>query len=183
MPMRATIEKFLPAQGEYWTNVYWLDYLTPAAALEAVRDIVTAERTVHLPAVQFTKFRVDDGVEDTEIWETETLNVAGLSTTTGEMMPLFVVARVDFSVAGGGRPSRKYLRGVLTEETVNAFMLNTGIRGVLQNYADGVIAAGGVCDVDGQGFSNGSPFAQPGMRQLRRGSKRKPVPSSGGTPV
>lgn len=175
MPMRITIEKFLPSQGEYWTNVYWADFPTPAAAIPTAEDLVTAERGIHLPAVTFTKFRIDDGTPDTEIWETQVLNLQGLASTTGEMMPLFVVARVDFTVAGGGRPSRKYLRGVLTEEVVNGFLLNAGMLTVLGSYA-AAVAAAATHDVDGQGITGGSAHPQPGMRQLRRGSKKKTTP-------
>jgi hypothetical protein len=45
----------------------------------------------------------------------------------------------------------------------------------LQAYANAIVAAG-VCDVDAQAFTAGAPFLMPGMRQLRRGSKKKVTP-------
>jgi hypothetical protein len=175
MPMRITIEKFLASVGEYWTNVYWADFATPAAAIPTADDLVTAERSVTLPAVQFTKYRIDDGTPLTEVWETKTLNLPGLSATTGDPVPLFVVARVDFSVAGGGRPSRKYLRGVLTEAVMTMVAIDSGQLAALNSYASAVVAAA-TCDVDGQGISSGSANPMPGMRQLRRGSKKSSTP-------
>src|SRR5215207_2253474 len=103
---RLTIEKMY--QGEYWTNVYWLSTDLSDSAAAAV-DILAAERAITLSPVLFTKMRIDDGVEDTDVFVTTSPNQFGLRSPGGnEMVPLFNVLRVDFA-AGVGRPSRKYM--------------------------------------------------------------------------
>jgi hypothetical protein len=175
MAVRLTVEKFHALSGEFWTNVYWLNQPTPDDALTHANDIVLAERNVTLPEVTFTKIRIDDGIENTEEWTTVVFNVPGLLTgQVGDPLPLFVVARVDFSVAGGGRPSRKYLRGVLTEGTMSFAAIASGLITALQAYANAV-AATSACDVDGQDIVSGAPHLQPAMRQLRRGSKKNNI--------
>jgi hypothetical protein len=48
------------------------------------------------------------------------------------------------------------------------------------NYAQGLVDLLGFVDVDGQEITSGSVYPFVGMRQLRRGSKRK-APTSGTT--
>lgn len=175
MPSRITIEKFSAAHAEYWTNVYWHPG-SVAEALAAAADIVIAERNVTGTFVTFTKYRADDGIRDTEQFMTVTVNAPGLLAQAGEGYPLFAVARVDFTVSGGGRPSRKFLRGVLDESKANGLTVSADILAALNSYAAAVCAAG-CCDVDGQDFVSGAAFPQVAMRQLRRGSKKSSPPS------
>lgn len=177
---RLTIEKMY--QGEYWTNVYWLagsvgDAGSPAAA------IINAERAIHLDNVLFTKARIDDGVEDTDLFATIIINAFGLREFgTNQMLPLFNVLRVDFA-AGGGRPSRKYLRGCLTESFVNFNTIETAQVTFFQtNYASVVAEVTAYQDVDAEDVTSGVVYPFVAMRQLRRASKKKTTPSSP-TPV
>lgn len=171
---RLTIEKMY--QGEYWTNVYWLagsvgDAGSPAAA------IIAAEKAVTLDSVLFTKARLDDGVQDTDVYATIIINDFGdRELATGTMVPLFNVVRVDFA-AGGGRPSRKYLRGLLTEAFVNFNTIEAAQVSFFQtNYATVVAEVTAFQDVDGDDISSGVVHPFVGMRQLRRGSKKKTIP-------
>jgi len=162
--------------NEYWTNRYFVEAPDMAEATDCAQFIVSLERAIHWNLVIFTKFRVSDNVPNTEVFNTVTLNLNGQQNLGGEPVPLFVVARVDFSVANQ-RPSRKYLRGVLHEGSFNYTNVSQAIIDFIKNsYADPLVALGCVVDEDGNAFgvAGVSPFV--GMRQLRRGSKRRENP-------
>lgn len=171
---RLTIEKMY--QGEYWTNVYWLSTDLSDSAAAAV-DILAAERAITLSPVLFTKMRIDDGVEDTDVFVTSSPNLFGLRSPGGnEMVPLFNVLRVDFA-AGVGRPSRKYMRGVLTEDDVIFNTIRaTPLATLDAAYAAVVAAVTAFVDVDGEDITSGASYPFVGMRQLRRASKKKTTP-------
>lgn len=179
MPFRITIEKEF--QGEFWTNVYHTGAATLADAITAGNEIVALERVIHLSNILFTKMRVDDGVPNTDNYQTATLNVFGTApANTGEtvMLPLFNVVRVDFTVAGG-RPSRKYLRGCMTEQHAGARNIEASyVEFVRANYAAPLESTVNYVDEDGNLIVGASVHPRVGMRQLRRGSKKKNTPSS-----
>lgn len=175
MPSRVTIEKLY--QGEYWTNVYWFSGAISAVQGASIADLIAIERSVHLSPVLITKVRIDDAVPLTDQFVTETINLFGLRTIGSEhMLPLFNVVRVDLT-AGLGRPSRKYYRGALHEGDVN---FNTIAPATVSFYNTDVAAAlaslSGFVDVDGTDITAGTTHPFVGMRQLRRGSKKKTTP-------
>jgi len=173
---RLHIEKYHALSSEYWVNRYFIDAATLADAALASNGIVDAEKPLYSPDVVITKSHVDDNVPNTSNYQTTIRNLAGTRTShAGDRLPLFVVARVDFSVAGGGRPSRKYLRGVFYEMDVSFSSIATLMLTSLNTYASSV-AASGACDPQGQDIISGAAFLSPAMRQLRRGSKKKVIP-------
>lgn len=177
MPIfRVTVEKFAPELAEYWTNRYLVTAANIAAAQAFIDPIVAAERTCLLNTFYVSKARVDDMVPNSDNYDTTSINLVGQRGGTTGAVPLFVVARVDFDVSGGGRPSRKYLRGVLDKSDVSLLQLNPGVITALNTYADAIVAVGGVCDPQGQTFIDGVPWPAAAMRQLRRGSKKKTTP-------
>lgn len=180
MPVyRCHIEKYHPDFGEYWTNVYHIFADNLTAAVPIMDAIVAAERPLYAATTMITKGRCDDGVPNTDAYRTKVYNQLGTRdvSVAGQPLPLFVTARVDFSVADGGRPCRKYLRGVVREgdsggvNIVNAANLITQ----LTAYANAIIAT---AVVDPQGFQldSGAPMTPLQMRQLRRGRKKKVTP-------
>jgi hypothetical protein len=171
---RLTIEKMY--QNEYWTNVYYLSTELGSSA-SAANAIVAAERYATLTPVLFTKYRLDDNTEDTDVYGTVPLNLFGLNTLgSGQMLALFNVLRVDFA-AGVGRPSRKYYRGMLQEAVVNFNAIDSAVVADFQTNVAGVIAAvSAYVDVDGDDITNGTVYPFVGMRQLRRGSKKTVTP-------
>lgn len=177
MPWRVTIEKYLAVAGEYWTNVYFLDSSSQAEAETAAQNLTNMERQFHAAPVLFTKWRVDDGQPNTDVYKTQPINLFG-SRDPGQvqLMPLFVVARVDISVAGGGRPSRKYYRGVLLESDVNGMTIDGSF--IINAIGTAFIGAplGDIADPDNQAAVSVSVSPITGMRQLRRGSKKKTTP-------
>ncbi len=171
------IEKsFSPSAGTtvYWTNVYHVDAASVAAAQTQAANIQAAERPIHLTAVNFTKYRVRLATTPGAAGSVTTTALLGTRAGTGTM-PLFNVFRVDFSTATG-RPSRKYLRGPLLTGDNLSGVLGAAAQTVLGTYAGTIYAIAGICDKQGQAFTGYAGSTQIGMRQLRRGSKRKIAP-------
>lgn len=177
MPMRITVEKHWPAGNLYWSNVYYSNAADPVAAVPDAGAAVAAERPLYPSWITITKARIDDNVPMSDVSHTLIYNLGGLRAgQSGDPMPAWVVARVDFQVGLSGRPSRKYLRFVLHEGDTSATELNPAMLAMLQTYANAIIDAPGIVDVDGQIFNGGAPFRGPAMRQVRRGSKKKVIP-------
>lgn len=166
------IEKKLPS-GITWSNRYILDDTGGSDLTIPAGEIVAAERAIHSNLVTFTKYRVSSMLVDDDAYIIVPLGLLGLRNTGAvELMPLFVVARVDFQVPQG-RPSRKYLRGVLHEGDVAITELTQAALDFIQNnYATVVAAVSAYVDVDGQSIQTGAAQKPVAMRQLRRGSKR-----------
>lgn len=178
MPMRLTVEK--EYQGEFWTNVYWLNVANPPAGNAAAEAVVNAERSTLDNRCIITRYRIDDAVPLTDNYHTVVLNVTGASANaTIELMPLFSVVRVDLTVAGS-RPSRKYFRGYLLESIVEGpFNISaSAITSFQTNLADALAAIPELCDVDGQDVVGAKVWPKVAMRQLRRGSKKKVTQST-----
>jgi hypothetical protein len=169
-------------QGEYWTNRYIVAAASLAEATAIGNQIVGIERTIHYTPVLFTKYRVSDGVPLTDVYQVFNVNLYGQGIgDVNSMLPLFNVVRCDFNTAGGGRPSRKYLRGCMGEGQIQFNAIDPGtLTNINTNYAQGLVDLLGFVDVDGQEITSGSVYPFVGMRQLRRGSKRK-APTSGTT--
>lgn len=178
----ADIEKMF--QGEYWTNRYCLAVADVAAGVTIAQQIVACERNITAGDVLFTRLRVSDAVKGTDNYAIHNINQFGLRPVDPSLLPLFNVLRVDFSTFGAGRPSRKYLRGVLGEGNIAFNTINaTTIEFYESNYVTPMLAIDSYVDVDNQAFSAGSIYPFVAMRQLRRASKRKkttadPVPAS-----
>ena len=172
---RLTIEKMY--QNEYWTNVYFLAGSIGDSASTAA-SILGAEMAITSDDVLFTKMRLDDNTPDTEVYASSPINLFGLyDLGASQMLPLFNVVRVDFA-AGTGRPSRKYLRGILSESDVNFNSILSGMVSTIQtNYATVLAGLAGYVDIDGDEIATGVVHPFVGMRQLRRGSKKKTTPS------
>ena len=176
MPYRLTIEKFLPTAYEYWTNVYYVDAVDFADAAQTANSVVAAERSIHLTSVIFTKYRIDDNVPNTDNFITVNLNVNGTRPVNDDPVPLWTTFRVDLP-AIAGRPSRKYYRGVLREDDVNAFgTLASQALTEFEAFCSTLGAIGALVDPDGQAILSATCAIVAAMRQLRRGSKKKLTP-------
>lgn len=174
-PFETTIEKSL--YGEFWVNRYYLDAPDLASASALAEQIYDAERTIHRAMVVFTKLSVRSTVLNDFVYQSIPLNQPGLNANpTGNMMPLFAVARVDLSVAAS-KPSRKYLRGVLSEDDVNAMdVSSTMVTFINTNYVNVIAGIAGLCDPQKADIYGGACSPKTGIRQLRRGSKKKLIP-------
>jgi hypothetical protein len=175
MPVfKIDIEKQLGA--EYWTNVYHCDVADLDAADDVALEVLDAERAIHHVTVTFTKRRVSDIVPNTDNFRTTPINLTGELNDPAALLPLFNVLRVD-AVAQTGRPGRKYLRGCLTE---GAITFDTIVPAALTTFDTGYSNAMDLitelCDEDGDPFIDWQSNPKVGMRQLRRGSKRRTQP-------
>lgn len=175
MPLfKVDIEKQLGT--EFWTNVYYVDAASLTAAHAVGAEIVVAERGIHHVSVVFTKYRTSDTVPGTDQYITEPLNVTGARGPSTPLLPLFNVVRADLGV-GIGRPSRKYLRGVLMEEDITFNNIDATPLALFDtDYANDLELIEELVDVDGQPIINVTINPQVGMRQLRRGSRRSTTP-------
>lgn len=172
MPQRITVELYMPSQAEYWTNRYFTTDAVNAAG-DTIDGLAAAYYAIGWSDIMVTKIRIDDNVENTDNYDTVTFNQFGSNAIGSEQhLPLFNVARVDFDVAGGGRPSRKYLRGLLTESGVTFTSLGSTTLTGLNSFGDAIVALGTICDPQGNLFVDAVPWPAPAMRQLRRGSKK-----------
>jgi len=158
--------------NEFWTNRYFVEAPDMAEASDCAMFIVSAERAIHWTSVEFKKVRISDTIPETEVFNTIILNLPGQQVLGGDPLPLFLVARVDFSVQNQ-RPSRKYLRGVLHEGAISYNLIASTFRDFIDtNYTDPLVALGCVVDESGNSFGASGVNPNVGGRQLRRGSKR-----------
>lgn len=164
-------------QNEYWVNRYYVEAADLVAAVVAMGAIYAIERNVHATQVTFTKINTRTAAPGDDTYNTSVLNTQGLRDLLGgDMLPLFNVARVDMQAAVG-RPSRKYLRGVLCEPDTLAFNIVAAVQSFINtNYATPLAAVAAYVDIDGQEIVSGAVKPQVGMRQLRRGSKKSSTP-------
>jgi hypothetical protein len=159
---------------EFWTNRYFIRRDTLSEAVTSANFIVEAERIFHATTVLFDRVRVSDMVPGTDEYVTSVLNSAGFQNDDGELLPLFNVLRMDLS-ATSGRPSRKYYRGVLRETHITFNDVSNGIRNTAEDAIADLLAIP-LVDIDDQDLVGATSFSKVGMRQLRRGSKRRTTP-------
>jgi hypothetical protein len=160
---------------EYWTNVYHVDRADLAAARDSGDDIVAAERAVHTGDIAFVSMRISPFPIGTGEGTVFPLSLAGQA-AAATFLPLFNVARYDMAV-GVGRPSRKYLKLPVAEaDQENGAWTGPARVRLNVEYSQRIVLVPGLCDVDGQPILTCALNPNVGMRQLRRGSKRKLLP-------
>lgn len=174
------IEKQLGS--EYWTNRYFVNSPTLAEADLAGMQIQNRERLFHRTAVTFTKRRVSDTVPNTSNFIVTPVFQPGELAKNGAFLPLFNVLRVDFSVVGSGRPSRKYYRMPLCAGDITSdFNIDSGITSAVQAHLVSLIATmdldySPIVDPDLQPWVAPAVYLAVAMRQLRRGTRRRTEP-------
>lgn len=161
--------------NEYWTNRYLTDLAVGSQEAEDLAlGLANAEKPLYFSDIRIDKIRIATITAGDNVYQAWNPNIVGSRTGTAtDRLPLFNVVRVDFG-AGLGRPSRKYLRGILTEIDVNgSTIVSSIVSGMLTTYAAAVFGAAGVVDPQGSDLDGASVFATVAMRQLRRGSRRR----------
>ncbi len=167
------IEKTL--SNEFWTNVYHVNVPDQSAAVSRAYIIVDIERAVHMTFVLFTKFRVSVYPSVGGQGFIVPVGSSGLYPIEATL-PLFNVARVDFS-NGVGRPSRKYLKLPVGETMQQDATFVTAFRTSFSTaYTMPIVDVDGLCDTQGRPLVSAALMPTVGMRQLRRGSKRRALP-------
>lgn len=162
---------------EYWTNVYYCNQPDQAGAVAAANFVAAQEQDFHLQAVQFTKFRVRPYPAGGASGTVYPLGYQGERIAT-DYLPLFNTVNVILAVAVG-RPSRKYYRCPLDVEDNNGGNLAPASLAYFNAAIGEVFAAGSpanLCDESGQPILASGVVPTIGMRQLRRGSRRRVAP-------
>lgn len=168
------IEKRLGS--EFWSNVYHVWATDLAGAQFMGNAIVAAERTFHASTVTFTRFRASSIAVGDGIYTITPVGLTGQRNPGAALLPLFNTLRFDFNAATG-RPSRKYYRGVLTENDIEGDAVNTaafvaGSNEIADLFQTDPMTAG-IIDPQQEIFTGLVvwPFVQ--MRQLRRSRRRR----------
>jgi hypothetical protein len=169
----AVITKFIGAQE--WTNTYVVEAASITAARDIGVQIAAIEIDVHQTYVEFRRLRTSTRVPGDDTYIITNLIGNGTFSTNGDALPLFNTVRVDLN-AESGRPSRKYLRGVVSEGDQNFGQLGGVVIARAQAYGAALAALDGYVDVDGQQLISATVSTQVAMRQLRRGSRRSATP-------
>lgn len=177
------IYKRLVGSDREWCNTYRFeadDLATAHAA--AIGSVLVQEQGIHLTNVSFTRVRTSDVLPDTDVFEVTPTSSNGTraAAEVGGYLPLFNTARVDISVEGGGRPSRKYYRLPFNEadqfdgQIVSTLKddLNAAVADMIANAASvGAI----LIDPDGQSWVTPACFPLVAMRQLHRKRRKATV--------
>ena len=160
--------------GEYWTNRYLIIDASLEDAVTTGTAIAEAERQVHYANVIFDKLRVSTVAIHDNVYQIVALGTTGMLTALTDYLPLWNVVRVDWNVNGGGRPSRKYLRLPVGEGNQNKGVLAPDVITFIENnYIAPIIDLGAMVDPQSASIIGGVVMPLIGMRQLRRGSKKK----------
>lgn len=159
----------------FWTNVWHVLGSDQPDALTTAGICLKIERDLHMEQVIFTSFRLSPypGPGEGTVYPVNQPGFGG----NAEYLPLFNVGRVDMTVATG-RPSRKYFKFPVAESTVANGVFSETLRNSLNvNMATNLATAEGqIVDVDGQAITLMTLNPAVGMRQLRRGSKKRTTP-------
>jgi len=174
------IFKQLSGSDREWSN----RWLVEAGDLGAVEDVVpnfaAMEKQLHLDNVTLTRARVSDTTPGTDVFSIVPIGLIGTRATgaDGDWLPIYNTVRVDISVAGGGRPSRKFYRGPILESDQQAGFLDSAIISLFDTQVNGLISflsGSGVelVDPDGQPLTTAVTQARVQERQLHRKRKKK----------
>jgi len=167
---------FIP--GRAFSNTYTIPGATLAAVLDAADSLVEYEREIHDPNFTITYVRISSQVEGDDDFATRTYNLAGVSSRSGDTLPLFNTLRLDVN-ATTGRPSRWHYRGLHEGEVAN----NEVALSTRELYQDAYAALRTALNVgefvlvqpDGNGLaSEGTAALQVKLRKLHR-RRRKAV--------
>lgn len=163
--------------GEYWTNRYHCVAGSLDDALQIGLELSAKEAAQSLSQVSFVSVRASTPQKGDDVYLVEQVNYNGGITAGGTSMPLFVVARLTFT-KGPGRPDVKYFKGMLnTDATADAFTLKGNVvTGLQDGIAAALLATEGLSSADGDPYTNIKVDKRIGMRQLRRGSKKRDEP-------
>lgn len=168
--------------GEIWTNRYILDAVSLSQAHDsALTFMLVAEQSIHAAAITIDRIRTSTLTPNDNLFLTAAPNAVGTFTASGNALPLFNVVRADMTMSTG-RPSRKYYRGGWGTGQVGSHLHwdgsdISGITALLNGLRSDLDGAGTPwVDEDGDAVMDATAFTLIGMRQLRRGSRRRTEP-------
>lgn len=162
---------------EYWTNRYHCVALTLEEALQIGLELSAKEAVVTVSEVSFVSVRASTPQPNDGVYLVEQTNYSGGVVTPTHALPLFVVVRVTFT-KGPGAPDVKYYKGMANPDALaDAFNYKQATVNALQiDLAAALLATEGLSSQAGLPYTNIKVDQRVGMRQLRRGSKKRDEP-------
>lgn len=164
--------------NNYITNVYHVtagslneaaDYGEQIAALHAaLLNAGTAQ-------IYVNRVRASTLVPRDNAFVVRAINLRGTRPGLEDVYPPFCRFRVDLNI-GPRRPLRKYLLEVRDTDANGDGLLAPAVAYVQANYVSPLVALGVVCSEEGTDIVGGTVSGTVGMRQLRRGSRRRQTP-------
>jgi hypothetical protein len=179
MPIyQVDIEKTVVAES--FTNVYFVSSPTLQTATQDALAVVGFEKAITLDIAQFVRMRVRTAIEGDEVYSLTPLSGAGNRGTTTNPLALFNTLNVLLGAAAG-RPSRKYYRAALMEQDVNFNTIDTFFMPPITALGaallvDITLNGSTLVDLNGDAITSIVAQSKIGMRQLRRGSRRRTQP-------
>ncbi len=165
--------------GEKWSNVYHVDsadLFTAAAA--AAGTLAPGLAPILDSSCLIVKVLTSDPTSPGTFIEAA-LAIAGTSSGSGDLLPLFNSARVLFPILSGGRPDYKFIKGFITESLQTNGIITTGALSALASQFGTVItdmstAGANLVSDTLEGWSVVTPQAAVQMRQMHRRRRRTP---------
>lgn len=163
-------------QTEYWTNVFYVDVADYGAAQSAVIDLAEVLKTGIQNSVSIDKARITPAPFTRDTFRDVVLGISGTGGAT-QPAPLFNVVRWQFAKPVG-RAINMYFRGGVTPSNIGPDQEFTE---AAQTFNNALLAA--IFDLPvqfvsraGTVYTTATAAPKVGMRQLRRGSRRKTTP-------
>lgn len=177
---QVTIQK--NSLSEFWTNDYFLDSPDLGLAHSTALDVLAPfEQSIHNNLVSIVKVRTATITPADFTFLTAEMDLVGTFGDDANPLPLFNVMRVDIAI-GLGRPGRKFYRlGWGTNRVVPTYRWNASDTSAVTTAVEAArIACDGagtpITNRRGDIWFNAVAFPLIGMRQLRKGSKRREEP-------
>lgn len=161
--------------GEFLVNDYNISAPDMEAAMAFLETIAHYEAALFIPGIVINTLRVSSLPQGDNYFYTKAVNIPGTRTYTGALTPPFNRFRVDMGV-GFRRPLRKYLLIPLTGDVNGGGLSSAAQTLVNTSYCQPLVALGCVVAINGTIVGSASVSERVGMRQLRRGSKRRSTP-------
>jgi hypothetical protein len=167
---------------EQWVNVYHVEALGPASALDAIESIANLEATVLTESSTIYRLSVQQGVGQ----PTSLRSVSIQGELTGEgvnLVPFFNTVRVilgdEFE-----RTESKYLRGLIQEANVQGWNISGELRDWVQaNYATPLLGILGLRGPNGEEILTATVQQAIQMRQVGWKRRARPGFKRGWVPV
>jgi hypothetical protein len=160
---------------EFITNRYFVQATNIAAAAGEGQLLAALHAKLLPPSVKIDTIRASTLAVGDELFYTVPVNIPGTRAATSQTMPPFCRYRIDFSI-GYRRPLRKYLIIPFEEDSEGSSFTSAAVARVNADYINPLLNLGTVVSREGLAVLGATLNSIIGMRQLRRGSKRRAQP-------
>lgn len=164
------------AGGNYWSNRYFVQAGTLAEAAVRAKAIADIERLAYPNDWNMAGLRASTILpHDNAFISVPDNRPGGGGPSNGQMLPLFACKRLLFGV-GPRRPNVKYYKGMGEFEQGSGIWVEGNRTAFIALVGQPLVNLGYICDRNGHLWLTVDADSKVGMRQLRRGSKRKKTP-------